>query len=132
MSTSVTYLRYELLRTVRNTRFFIFSLVFPLILFYVVAGANKTLTLGNIPFPTYYMAGMISWGTMAAVLAGGARIAAERSVGWNRQLRLTPLTPRTYFRAICAFCGPKNHRMASRVISAGVPWPPSCSRYVTS
>lgn len=69
MSTSVTYLRYELLRTVRNTRFFIFSLVFPLILFYVVAGANKTLTLGNIPFPTYYMAGMISWGTMAAVLA---------------------------------------------------------------
>ena len=32
MSTSVTYLRYELLRTVRNTRFFIFSLVFPLIL----------------------------------------------------------------------------------------------------
>ena len=42
---------------------------------------------------------MISWGTMAAVLAGGARIAAERSVGWNRQLRLTPLTPRTYFRA---------------------------------
>jgi ABC-2 type transport system permease protein len=65
MSTSVTYLRYELLRTVRNTRFFIFSLVFPLILFYVVAGANKTLTLGTIPFQPYYMAGMISWGTMA-------------------------------------------------------------------
>ena len=99
MSTSVTYLRYELLRTVRNTRFFIFALVFPLILFYVVAGANKTLTLGGIPFPTYYMAGMISWGSMAAVLAAGARIAAERSIGWNRQLRLTPLTPRTYFRA---------------------------------
>jgi ABC-2 type transport system permease protein len=99
MSTSLTYLRYELLRTVRNTRFFIFSLIFPLILFYVVAGANKRLTLGGIPFPTYYLAGMISWGTMAAVLAGGARIAAERSVGWNRQLRLTPLTPRTYFRA---------------------------------
>jgi ABC-2 type transport system permease protein len=99
MSTSLTYLRYELLRTVRNTRFFIFSLIFPLILFYVVAGANKSLTLGGIPFPTYYLAGMISWGTMAAVLAGGARIAAERSVGWNRQLRLTPLAPRTYFRA---------------------------------
>jgi ABC-2 type transport system permease protein len=99
MSTSLTYLRYELLRTVRNTRFFIFSLIFPLILFYVVAGANKSLMLGGIPFPTYYLAGMISWGTMAAVLAGGARIAAERSVGWNRQLRLTPLTPRTYFRA---------------------------------
>jgi ABC-2 type transport system permease protein len=33
---------------------------------------------------------------MAAVLAGGARIAAERTVGWNRQLRVTPLPARTY------------------------------------
>ena len=35
---------------------------------------------------------------MNAVLASGARIAAERVVGWNRQLRLTPLTSRAYFR----------------------------------
>ncbi len=26
------------------------------------------------------------------------RIAAERAVGWNRQLRITPLSPRSYFR----------------------------------
>jgi ABC-2 type transport system permease protein len=36
---------------------------------------------------------------MNAVLSSGARIAAERSVGWNRQLRITPLTTRQYFRA---------------------------------
>jgi ABC-2 type transport system permease protein len=36
---------------------------------------------------------------MMSVMAGGARIADERSVGWNRQLRLTPLSNRTYFRA---------------------------------
>jgi ABC-2 type transport system permease protein len=99
MSSALTYTRYELLRTIRNVRFFIFSLAFPLILFLVIAGSNKHATLGGIPFPTYYLAGMISWGTMAAVMAGGARIAAERSVGWNRQLRLTPLSPRAYFRA---------------------------------
>ena len=100
MSAALTYTRYELLRTFRNTRFFIFSLVFPLILFLVIGGANKNADpLGGIPFPVYYLAGMVSWGTMAAVVAGGARIAAERSVGWNRQLRLTPLSPRTYFRA---------------------------------
>jgi ABC-2 type transport system permease protein len=100
MSAAVTYTRYELLRTFRNTRFFIFSLVFPLILFLVVGGSNKNADpLDGIPFTTYYLAGMVSWGTMAAVVAGGARIAAERSVGWNRQLRLTPLSPRTYFRA---------------------------------
>jgi ABC-2 type transport system permease protein len=32
------------------------------------------------------------------MLSAGARIAAERAVGWNRQLRITPLSPRTYFR----------------------------------
>ena len=36
---------------------------------------------------------------MTAVMAGGARIAAERSVGWNRQLRITPLRTGAYFRA---------------------------------
>jgi ABC-2 type transport system permease protein len=36
---------------------------------------------------------------MNAVLSSGSRIAAERSVGWNRQLRITPLTTRQYFRA---------------------------------
>lgn len=91
-----TYTRYELLRTVRNTRFFLFSLVFPLILFLLVAGPNRHQQLGGIPFPIYYMSGMAAWGTMAAVLAGGARIAAERSVGWHRQIRLTPLSPRAY------------------------------------
>src|SRR5262249_41976576 len=41
----------------------------------------------------------LAFGTMIAVMSSGARIAAERSVGWNRQLRLTPLSPRMYFRA---------------------------------
>jgi ABC-2 type transport system permease protein len=31
------------------------------------------------------------------MLGSAGRIAAERSLGWNRQLRLTPLTARTYF-----------------------------------
>ena len=34
---------------------------------------------------------------MTAVIAGGARIAAERAIGWNRQLRDQPAAPRAYF-----------------------------------
>ena len=45
------------------------------------------------------MVGLVSFGTMSAMLSCGARIAAERAVGWNRQLRITPLSPRAYFRA---------------------------------
>lgn len=96
---NLTYLRYELLRTLRNRRFFIFSLGFPLVFFYLIAGSNKDQQLGGIPFATYYLAGMASFGTMMAMVSNGGRIAGERSVGWNRQLRLTPMTPRSYFRA---------------------------------
>jgi ABC-2 type transport system permease protein len=99
MSTAAIYTRFELLRTIRNRRFFILSLVFPLVLFLVVAGPNRHAHLAGIPFPLYYMSGMVTWGTMAAVVGAGARISQERSVGWTRQLRLTPLPAGTYIRA---------------------------------
>ncbi|MGH2904226.1 MAG: ABC transporter permease [Solirubrobacteraceae bacterium] len=98
---SLVYTRYELLRTLRNRRFFLLSLVFPLILFYVIAGSqrnNHDFAGTGISAPVYYMIGLATFGTMSAVLSSGARIAAERAVGWNRQLRITPLTARTYFR----------------------------------
>jgi len=47
---------------------------------------------------------MIAWGSMVAVISSGARIAAERAVGWTRQLRVTPLPTWSYFSAKI-FCG---------------------------
>jgi ABC-2 type transport system permease protein len=102
--TELTYLRYEVLRTWRNRRFLVFSLVFPLVLFLAIAGPHKNQVIDNIPFPLYYMTGMITWGTMVAVISSGARIAAERTAGWTRQLRITPLPTWSYFSAKI-FCG---------------------------
>jgi ABC-2 type transport system permease protein len=99
--TSATYVKYELLRTFRNRRFFVISIGMPLILYFAIAGPNRDeQSLGGtgIPAPLYFMVGLIAFGTMNSILAAGARIALERSVGWTRQLRLTPLTPRMYFR----------------------------------
>jgi ABC-2 type transport system permease protein len=94
-----TYLRFELLRTLRNRRFLIFSLIFPLILFLAIAGPNKNAVEDGISLPLYFMTGMAAWGSMNAVISSGARIAAERQAGWTRQMRITPLTPRAYFSA---------------------------------
>ncbi len=101
----LSYLRYEVLRTWRNRRFLLFSLIFPLILFLAVAGPHRHVIEDGITFPLYYMTGMIAWGTMVAVISSGARIAAERSVGWTRQLRITPLPTWSYFTAkiICGY-----------------------------
>jgi ABC-2 type transport system permease protein len=103
------YARYELLRTFRNRRLFIFSLGFPLVLYFAIVGPNRhEQDIGGtgIAAPLYFMVGLTAFGTMNAVLGSGARIAAERAVGWNRQLRLTPLTTRTYFRVkgLTAYC----------------------------
>ena len=99
---SIAYIRFELLRTFRNRRFFLFSFGFPLVLYFLIAAPNRhvhSLNRSGISAPLYYMVGLAAFGSMNAMLATGARIAAERQVGWNRQLRTTPLTPRTYFRA---------------------------------
>jgi ABC-2 type transport system permease protein len=96
---NLTYLRMEIKRTFRNRRFFIFSLMFPILLFYFIAGPQRNPQLGGIAFAAYYLGGMASFGTTAAMLANGGRIAGERTVGWNRQLRMTPLKPLPYFAA---------------------------------
>ena len=86
-----TYTRFELLRTFRNRRFLIFSLGFPLALYFLIAGPEpRRADLGGtgIPAPLYYMVGLAAFGAMGAMLSTGARIAGERSVGWNRQLRI--------------------------------------------
>ena len=95
------YTRYELLRTVRNRRFMILALGFPLVLYFLIAAPNRhEQNLGGtgISAPLYLMVGLVAFGAMNAVLGSGVRIAAERVTGWNRQLRLTPLSTKTYFR----------------------------------
>ena len=97
-----TYLRYEVLRTLRNRRFFFLSLGFPLVLYFLIATPNRhetDLAHTGLSAPLYFMVGLAAFGAMNAMLSSGARIAGERAVGWNRQLRITPLSTRMYFRA---------------------------------
>jgi ABC-2 type transport system permease protein len=92
---SATHFRYEILRTVRNRRFFAVTLALPLVIFYAIASANRHATTEGIAFPLYFMTGMAAYGSMFAVVSPGARIAADRSRGWTRQLRITPLRAST-------------------------------------
>lgn len=97
---NATYIRYEMLRLFRNRQASIFSVVVPMVVFVIIAasaGNSKDIVPG-VSVARYYLASMLAFGTLSAVLAGGARIAVERQVGWSRQLRLTPLAPGTYLR----------------------------------
>jgi ABC-2 type transport system permease protein len=93
------YTRYELLRTLRNRRVLFFSLAFPVVLYLAIASPNRDMTDFSgtgISAPLYFMVGLAAFATMNAMLASGGRIAADRAAGWNRQLRVSPLTPMSY------------------------------------
>lgn len=98
--TAVAYTGLELRRSLRNRRFFIFSLAVPLIflvIFGTSAGSDANFSGTGISAMAFYLGGMVSFSAMSAMIGGGARIASERVTGWNRQLRLTPLKASTYF-----------------------------------
>jgi ABC-2 type transport system permease protein len=95
------YTRLELLRTLRSRRFFLLSLGFPIALYFLEAAPMRdvaNLAGSGVPAPLYFMIGLATFGTIAAMLSTGTRIAGDRVAGWTRQLRLTPLPARTYLR----------------------------------
>jgi ABC-2 type transport system permease protein len=96
------YTRYELLRTFRNRRFYLFALGVPLVFYWLLAAPqrnNHNFGQSGLSVPLYYMVGLAGFGTMASMLSAGGRIAGERQIGWTRQLRISPLSVRAYFRA---------------------------------
>jgi ABC-2 type transport system permease protein len=99
MTRSLGYVRFEVLRSFRNRRFLMFSLGFPLVLYLLIAGPNgseQDIGGTGVSARLYFMVGLAAFGTMNGVVAAGGRIALERSVGWTRQLRITPLRTPTY------------------------------------
>jgi ABC-2 type transport system permease protein len=94
---NTTLLGIELKRMLRNRRTVIFTLVFPAALFFAFGGQsdwNDKVGLGNVA--AYVMVSMALYGAALTAASGGAMVALERSLGWSRQLRLTPLHPVAY------------------------------------
>lgn len=97
-------IRLEILRVLRNRKFQFFGVLYPSVLFLLIAGtADSTEPLdgtGGLTLPAYLMVSMASFGALTAVLmCNSERIAKERENGWVRQLRLTPLPGRGYVLA---------------------------------
>jgi ABC-2 type transport system permease protein len=85
----------EVNRLRRNRRYFIFTLLFPVVL-YLAVGRQNAHAYG-VDFKAFYMLAMATLGAFSGALTGNAqRIAQEKKDGWIRQLRLTPLPANGY------------------------------------
>jgi len=93
-----TMFRIELRRMLRNRRTVIFTLIFPTALFFAFGGStsmgDERVGVGNVS--AYVMVSMALYGAALTAASAGTMVALERSLGWSRQLRLTPLSPVGY------------------------------------
>jgi ABC-2 type transport system permease protein len=95
---NIRYFGLEMARQLRNARSLIFTFAVPvamLLIFGSTYGSqyDSTAHLQWIIVTTVQMGG---YGAMMAALAQAFTIVNERSVGWNRQLRITPLSGTGY------------------------------------
>ena len=92
--------RYALISTraaYRNLRFLVLTVALPLLLFLLYANIYQgQSTDSGLSVTAYLMVSMASFGCIGAAINTGARVAIERQLGWNRQLRLTALPPNSY------------------------------------
>ena len=68
----VAYMRFELLRTLRNGRLLTFALGFPVIFYLAIAAPNRDVDDWGgtgISLPLYYMVGLVGFGTMVALIS---------------------------------------------------------------
>ncbi|MFE6736967.1 ABC transporter permease [Microbacterium sp. NPDC057650] len=108
---SWTFLSVELKRLFRNSSVVIFTLIFPVAMLIMVGLPNKNVPISDVPVSqggmsaaVPIMISMAVYGAMVASTMTGVTVAAERTQGWSRQLRLTPLNPVVYI-LVKVLCG---------------------------
>ncbi|AJT40488.1 ABC transporter permease [Psychromicrobium lacuslunae] len=98
---NLTLLGIEMKRRLRNRRNVIFAMVLPVAMFLIIGlqvkdtplDPSHPISAGGQSVSAYIMLSMAVYGCMITATSAGGAVAIERSMGWSRQLRLTPLSP---------------------------------------
>ncbi len=88
----------DMLRTVRDRRFFLLSLGMPVAFYLIfISEVGHDVRIAGTDWGAYFMVSMAAFGVVgSAVNTLGVRLAAERKSGWVRWLRTTPLSGAGY------------------------------------
>ncbi|MFE1982592.1 ABC transporter permease [Streptomyces mirabilis] len=85
------YLRLEVRRTLRDAGFVIGGIAMPVMMYLLFTNLGGASDGG---WKTGSMIGMAAYGAVGSALNTGGGVAEDRGIGWLRQLRVTPMTPR--------------------------------------
>ena len=99
----LAYLAMEVRRTLRNRRYLVFTVAFPVMIYIlytaVLPEVGSSGPIEGLAWPAYFLVSMAAYGAMGAAMSQAAPIAIERRGGWVRQLRVTPLPGLAYVAA---------------------------------
>ncbi|MGW0553073.1 ABC transporter permease [Streptomyces sp. NPDC002926] len=84
------YLKLEVRRTLRDTGFVIFGIGMPVMMYLLFTNLGENAS----EWKTASMVGMAAYGALGAALSTGGGVAEDKALGWLRQLRITPMSPR--------------------------------------
>ena len=95
---SPAVVRLEVRRLLRNRRTLIFTVIAPTLFFLIFGlnGAYADLRAGKGNVSASVLISMALYGAVLATTSGGAMVSLERSAGWTRTLRVTPLSSAAY------------------------------------
>lgn len=91
---NATLLRIELIRILRNKRSMFFTIALPVVFYFLFRAQSFNAGTGDSGAWTMVSLGL--YGAFVANASTSAGVAVERSQGWSRQLRLTPLRGSAY------------------------------------
>ena len=92
------FLGFEIRRSIRNVRFLVMIVAFPVLL-YLIYAKQAGFSQG-LPVAVLLLVSMAVWSGMgSAMFATGPQLARERQSGWMRQLRVSPISAPRWFVA---------------------------------
>ncbi|MFB6525693.1 MULTISPECIES: ABC transporter permease [unclassified Streptomyces] len=84
------YVRLEVRRALRETGFVISTVGVPVMMYLLFTNLGDG---DDGPYKKAAMVGMAAYGALGAALSVGNGVAEDKTTGWLRQLRITPMTP---------------------------------------
>lgn len=91
------YLKLEVRRTLRDPGFVIIGIGMPVLMYLLFTNLGGGGDGGDgeaADWKTASMVGMAAYGALGAAISTGMGVAEDKTIGWLRQLRITPMTPR--------------------------------------
>jgi ABC-2 type transport system permease protein len=106
----VRYVLLEAKRQLRNVRAIVFTFALPVVMMLIFGAAygkgNAVDPITKLPEAVVITLQMAAYGAMMAALSQAFAIVNERAIGWNRQLRVTPLSGTSFLvsKVIASLC----------------------------